>query len=82
MGRLTPGATYIYENADGDIYAREIGKSERILIGTDQHGTRARLREQQLWHDILAAAKTNPALQEALDRAIIIYELSKQNGQT
>jgi hypothetical protein len=80
MGTLKPGATYIYENVDGDIYAREFGESERTLIGTDQNGIRARLREQQLWHDILAAAKTNPALQDALDRAIIIYELGKKNG--
>lgn len=82
MGTLKPGVAYIYENADGEIYAREFGKDERTLIGTDQNGIRARLREQQLWHDILAVAKTNPALQEALDRAIIIYELSKQDGQT
>ena len=82
MGSLTPGATYIYENVDGDIYAREFGKTERTLIGTDQNGLRAQLREKQLWQDILAASKTNPSLQEALDRAIIIYELSKKNGQT
>ena len=29
------------------------------------------------WRDILTAAKTNPALREALDRAQVIYELSR-----
>lgn len=80
MGTLKPGVAYVYENVDGDIYAREFGKNQRILIGTDENSTRARLREMQFWHDMLKAAKTNPALQEALDRAKIIYELSKENG--
>jgi hypothetical protein len=35
------------------------------------------LEESALWGDIRRAAKTNPALQEALDRAKIIYTLSK-----
>jgi hypothetical protein len=35
------------------------------------------IREDKLWGEIRRAAKTNPALQEALDRVIIIYQLSK-----
>ena len=35
------------------------------------------LEESALWGNIRRAAKTNPALQEALDRAKIIYTLSK-----
>jgi hypothetical protein len=31
------------------------------------------------WRDILQASRTNPALQEALDRAYIIYELSRHD---
>jgi len=31
------------------------------------------------WRDILTAAKTNPALREALDRARVIYELSRND---
>lgn len=34
------------------------------------------IREEKLWDKIRRAAKTNPALQLALDRAIIIYHLS------
>lgn len=36
--------------------------------------------ESQLWHNIRMAAKTNPALQEALDRAKIIYYLSTEEN--
>lgn len=31
------------------------------------------------WRDILTASKHNPALKEALDRAQIIYELSRHD---
>lgn len=31
------------------------------------------------WRDILTASKTNPVLKEALDRAQIIYELSRHD---
>ena len=37
------------------------------------------MREDQLWGNIRRAAKDNPALQEALERAIIIYHLSKDD---
>jgi hypothetical protein len=37
--------------------------------------------EYQLWPKIHRAANSNPALRDALDRAIIIYNLSKQDGQ-
>jgi len=35
------------------------------------------LMEDKLWGDIRRAARTNPTLQDALDRAIIIYNLTK-----
>jgi hypothetical protein len=36
--------------------------------------------ENKLWGDIRQAAKTNSALQEAIDRVKILYHLSKENG--
>jgi hypothetical protein len=33
-----------------------------------------------LWQEIVRAARTNQALQEALDRVKILYHLSKDNG--
>jgi hypothetical protein len=36
-----------------------------------------RHRQNQEWQEILELAKTNPALQKAVDNVIIIYKLSK-----
>jgi hypothetical protein len=84
MGQLTPGATYIYEKADGITYAREMGApaSERFEIGRDFTVDKmfgVPVREIAKIVDLIHTAKNNPALQEALDRAIIIYELSRQD---
>ena len=80
MGQLTPGATYIYEKANGVTYAREFGKIERTVIGIDVDAQASvdDIREKHLWDQILKAAKKNPALQDALERVIVVYELSKQ----
>lgn len=77
MGSLKPGATYIYEKADGITYAREFGSSERFEIGRDY--SRILKDELVLWENIVAASKTNPALQTVLNRAIMIYRLSKDD---
>ena len=83
MGRLKPGATYIYEKADGVTYAREINAhpGDRFPIGWDYDLVKKNERADriQLWERIHLAAQTNPALQEALDRAKIIYQLTKPN---
>lgn len=87
MGRLEPGATYIYERANGVVYARKLGSLEREVIGwdadADPNGPQQKLlKDRAVWLDIITEAQTNPVLQEALDRAKIIYELSKKdNGQ-
>ncbi len=90
MGSLKPGATYIYERNGDEIYARETGKTERVLVGydhtpdprtSDGRPLRDHILEDKLWGEIRRAATTNPALQKALDRAIMIYRLSKDNPQ-
>jgi hypothetical protein len=92
MGTLTPGATYIYERNGEEIYAREAGKTDRILIGYQYenkvdprtHDGRPifeHIKEDKLWGDIRREARTNRVLRDALDRVIIIYHLSKDNGQ-
>jgi hypothetical protein len=90
MGTLKPSATYIYERNGEEIYAREQGSSERKLIGY-QHENKVdprtndgrplyeHIMEDKMWGEIRRAASTNPALQKALDRAIMIYRLSKDN---
>ena len=81
MGRLKPGATYVYEKAGGVTYAREIGAhpGDRFAIGWDYNikEQEARTKRIALWDQIHQLAKTNPALQEAIERVIIIYELQK-----
>lgn len=81
MGSLTPGATYIYEKADGITYAREFGapRNERFEIGRD-YATILK-DELQLWEEIVRAGRTNQVLQTALDRAKILYHLSKDHGK-
>ena len=80
MGSLTPGATYIYEKADGITYAREFGAphNERFEIGRDLE---LLLKDElKLWEEIVRAGRTNRALQDALDRVKILYHLSKDHG--
>lgn len=92
MGTLTPGATYIYERNGEEIYARESGKTDRTLIGyqyenkvdprtNDGRPLYEHIKEDKLWGNIRRAAKTNSALQEALEHAILIYHLSKDHGK-
>ena len=92
MGTLTPNATYIYERNGEEIYARETGQTERLMIGYqyenkvdprthDGRPLYEHMKEDQLWGEIRRAARTNKALQSVLDRAIIVYHLSKDNGK-
>ena len=90
MGTLKPGATYIYERNGDEVYAREFGETERKLIGyqyemedkpdprtNDGRPLHEHLMESKMWGEIRRMAPTNPALQKALDRVIMIYKLSK-----
>ena len=90
MGDLKPGATYIYERNGDEVYAREMGQVERKLVGYqyemegkpdprtgDGRPLHEHILEDKMWGDIRRMAPTNPALQKALDRAIMIYKLSK-----
>ena len=73
MGTLKEGVSYIYERDKGVVYAREFGSSEKRVIGMDYP-----VNETVNWHDVMVVAKTNPALQTALDRVIMLYKLSKE----
>jgi hypothetical protein len=79
MGNLKPGATYIYERADGVTYAREVGADPdtRTPIGWDYDPVNGH-RINDFWRGVIEEAQTNPALQKALDRVIMLYKLSKE----
>jgi hypothetical protein len=81
MGTLTPGATYIYEKANGITYAREVGAphNDRFEIGRDYE--RFLKDELQLWEEIVREGRTNKTLHEALERVKIVYHLSKDHGK-
>jgi hypothetical protein len=94
MGSLKPGVTYIYERNGDEIYAREFGETDRKLIGyryemenkpdprtSDGRPLIEHVREDKLWGEIRREARTNTTLQKALDRAIMIYKLSKDKVQ-
>ena len=94
MGSLTPNAAYVYERDGDEVYAREVGKTDRKLIGyqyemenkldprtSDGRPLCEHILEDKLWGDIRRAAKTNVALQSVLDRAILVYHLSKDHGK-
>jgi hypothetical protein len=80
-GRLEPGATYVYEREGTRVYARKMGSTERTLIGEDFLEDIQARREKlaREWEPIVFAAEQNPALQEAIDRVKVLYELSRQD---
>lgn len=87
MGQLKPNANYIYERDGNNIYAREMGTTDRLLIGYDSRTDDGRplidhIKEDQLWNDIRRAAKTNPSLQSELERVIMLYHLTKEQKDT
>ena len=82
MGSLRPNSEIIYESPDGGetVYGRYRGETERFLVGESLKAMERRtgISEDKLWRDIRKAATNNPTLQQAIDRAIMIYHLSKR----
>ena len=97
MGSLKPGATLIHERVKNVVYTREFGAdpSTRQVAGwdydkdhpnfdprtSDGQPLYEQIQESKLWGEIRREAKTNLTLQKALDRAIMIYRLSKDKPE-
>lgn len=93
MGSLKPGATLIHERVGNVVYTREFGADPmtRKVAGWDYDKNNSKfdprtedgrplhdhIMDSKLWGEIRREAKTNITLQKALDRAIMIYKLSK-----
>jgi hypothetical protein len=78
---------YIFESPDkgGTVYRRKFGEIDRELyqVSDEVSEKLAEIREDELWGEIRRAAKSNKVLQDALERAIIIYHLTeKDHGKT
>jgi hypothetical protein len=67
---------------DDMMYEGNIQPIDLVLYSESKKkiSTVEQIREDQLWGEIRRAAKTNSALQSVLERAIIIYQLSKNHG--
>ena len=81
MGTLTPGVTYIYERADGRIYAREFGKTERKLVGYDhkQQETAEMRYYMTEMNNVLLMCEKDPGMKELLDQLFLMYNLKKSH---
>lgn len=80
----TQSSKFIYESPDGGhtVYAREVGTLNRTIISVSNVKQQVieKKHKQNMFTDILELSKTNPALKNALDNLIIIYNLTKENG--
>lgn len=74
---------YVYESPDGGetVYRRRMGDTERELYSVSDSKKQQEIWHARwaIWHNVLLAAEHNPTLQEALDRARVIYELSRND---
>ena len=71
---------YVYESPDNGrtVYKREPGSPDRVLVKDETEQEREDTNRWIMWRDVLTAAKTNPELKEALDRARLLYELTRR----
>lgn len=74
----------IYESPDGGktVYSRTNGSPQRKLhsVSSDLETEMDRVQREQQWLNILKLSERSPALQEAIDRVIVLYELQKSEG--
>lgn len=78
---------YIFESPDQGktVYQRKFGEEDRILYSTNNSVTETldELKSVKLLSEIYRASKTNKVLQDALERAIMIYHLTEnKDGKT
>ena len=79
--------SFVYESPDKGqtVYRRKVGEVVRELIKdtrtVDGRPLHEHIQENKMWGEIRRMAKTNPALHDALERAIVIYQLSKKNDR-
>lgn len=86
MGSLKPGATYIYERAEGIVYAREFGAdpSTRIVVGYesgkeyDLTGPTKRMMSEL--NEVIRMCETDPEMKELLDKLFVVYNLKKKES--
>ena len=77
MGSLKPGATLIYERANGIVYAREFGTTSRTIVGFDiDNNSELQFARQEI-NQILTMCESDPAMRELLNQLMVLYNLKK-----
>lgn len=82
MGTLKPNASYVYEQADGVTYAREVGADPSTRFEIGRTFSHCDLDDYNLWLKVKQAAKTNLALQDEINRVIMLYYLIKEEEKS
>jgi len=80
---MTFDKDYIYESPDGGhtVYRRKIGEGPaRELVFEDEFVQKAKARIE--WLEIFDRKDSNPTLQAAMDRVILVHRLTKDHGKT
>ena len=77
MGTLTPGATYIYENVSGTIFAREFGQTERRVVGYVTEVSPDLMIYKSEINNVLKMCETDPTMKNLLDQLFVMYNLKK-----
>lgn len=79
MGTLTPGATYIYERVAGTIFARELGKTERRVVGyTTEMSPEMNFYRSEM-NQVLLMCEQDPGMMDLLEQLFVMYNLKKQH---
>jgi len=80
MGSLKPGATYIYERADGIIYAREFGETKRRVVGYESDDGNISASTKRLLselNEVVKMCEVDPGMKVLLDQLFVMYNLKK-----
>lgn len=75
---ITEAVFYKHDDGSETVYVKEPGAPKsKVADSARSFDLHAELQKSKLWGDIHRAAKTNPALKQALDEVVLIYTLSK-----
>jgi hypothetical protein len=79
---MTFDKDFIYESPDGGhtVYRRKIGDNTKELVYEDDYVHKAKLKME--WLEIFDRKDSNPTLQAAVDRVILVHRLTKDHGKT
>jgi hypothetical protein len=80
MGSLKPGATYIYERANGAIYAREFGETTRRVVGYEGDDNTISASSKRLLselNEVVKMCESDPAMRDMLEQLFVMYNLKK-----